>query len=399
VPSGSIGYQVTAVHADRVGVPATTPPIAVLDSGVGPVRELAGRVRRGANLVAPNRATDDHDGHGTAAAMIAAGGEGPVRGIAPTAAVIPITIFDRDNRTSPGLIARGIAKARALGARVINLSVAGLAPRGTAADRALLQGAIDTAASRGIPVVVPTGNEGLRRLDVPAGYAHVVAVGATDETGAVADFSNTGSGLDLVAPGAAITTAVPAGVCASGYGFASGTSFAAPAVAGAASMLLAAHPDLDITQLTNMLRFPGGFETPPAWRADIGFGMLDVAATLAARVPPADAPEVDDTIAWSKHHPPILRAPTRTATVRASVATHTDPADTFRVQLRRGDRFRAVLTNGSRGPTVSLSNGWQALARGTSVSMKVAHAGAYYVTVHAGPRPPQGARYTLVVTR
>src|SRR5260221_1280051 len=49
-PDNPVGYQVTAVHADAVAPPQTTPPIAVLDSGVAAVPELEGRLRPGADL-------------------------------------------------------------------------------------------------------------------------------------------------------------------------------------------------------------------------------------------------------------------------------------------------------------------------------------------------------------
>src|SRR5436309_1727805 len=64
-PDNPVGYQVTAVHADQVAPRSTTPPIAVLDSGVGNVPELKGRVRNGFNVTTGGRATGDSDGHGT----------------------------------------------------------------------------------------------------------------------------------------------------------------------------------------------------------------------------------------------------------------------------------------------------------------------------------------------
>ena len=115
-------------------------------------------------------------------------------------------------------------------------------------------------------MIAASGNDGSSSLGIPAAYPHVIAVGATDECGAAAPFENTGSGLDLVAPGADIVTAAPSVLCSSGYATATGTSFAAPAVAGAAALLLARHPDLDVSQLTDMLRLEGVRSPAPIWK-------------------------------------------------------------------------------------------------------------------------------------
>ena len=96
------------------------------------------------------------------------------------------------------------------------------------ADAKTLKYAINEAVSLGIPVVAASGNEGAGTLDIPAAYPHVIAVGATDAQGSPASFSNTGSGLDLVAPGEEIAVAAPGVLCSTGYARVTGTSFAAP---------------------------------------------------------------------------------------------------------------------------------------------------------------------------
>src|SRR5262245_55188807 len=71
-PDNPTGYQVTAVKADQVEPPATTPPIAILDSGVAAVPELGGRLRAGVDVTTGGENTSDTDGHGTAVASVAA---------------------------------------------------------------------------------------------------------------------------------------------------------------------------------------------------------------------------------------------------------------------------------------------------------------------------------------
>jgi subtilisin family serine protease len=390
-PESPVGYQLAAVHGDRVEAPATTPPIAILDSGVSDVPELQGRLRPGYNVTNRSTNTNDIDGHGTAVAAVAAA-SGGVRGVSPTSPIIPIRIFDdRGDSTAEDFIA-GIERAIALGAGVINISGAGSAAGVDPATRRAVQDAIFKAVSKGIPVIAPTGNEGGSTLDAPATYPHVIAVGATDESGAQASFSNSGSGIDVVAPGSGITTAAPSFLCSSGYGTVSGTSFSAPAVAGAAALLLQLHPGLDPLQLGDMLRLHGLRTPAPGWSIETGFGMLDVAAALSAPVPPADQPEVNDTVSWADTHAPVLTTAQRSRTLTGRVATHFDPADVYRVRLKKGDRFRATL-QGS-GATLAFGDRTRRLKQG-----RIQRTGTYYVTVTAQATVPAGADYTLTLRR
>ena len=377
--------------------PATTPPIAVLDSGVAPVPELEGRLRQGANVISGGSSATDTDGHGTAVASVAAAAAGGVRGVSPTSPIIPVKVFDARGETSAAWVIAGIRRAVALGAGVINLSAAGPATGTDPATNRVVQSAIFDAISKGVLVISPTGNEGAKKLDIPASYPHVLAVGATDASGLTASFSNTGAGIDLVAPGDGITTAAPQAVCGSGYAYVSGTSFSSPAVAGAAAVLEQLHPGLDTTQLTNMLRLAGA---SPVWSGLTGFGTLNVPAVLAAPVPPPDAPEVDDTIAWAKRHPVVLPRSKRSRTIQAHVATHSDPADVFRVALKRGDRLTATVSSGSTRLPLSIQSASKALASGGGKARtKVSRAGEYYVMVKATRTPVAGVQYSLTLKR
>jgi subtilisin family serine protease len=399
-PDSPVGYQVTEVHADAVTAPASTPPIAILDSGVASVPELAGRVRQGANVVNGTTATNDIDGHGTAVAAIAAATAGGVRGISPSSPVIPIKMFDDAGNASPDDFIAAIERAVALNAGVINISaevpVSDLVP----ADAARMKDAIYAAVSLGIPVIAASGNEGDARLDAPAAFPHVLAVGATGASGEVAAYSNSGTGLDLVAPGSEIVTAAPSALCASGYGTVTGTSFAAPAVSGAAALLLAEHPDLDVGQLDDMLRLRGVQSPAPGWTIEKGFGLLDVAASLAAPVPAADLPEVNDTIQWAKLQSAVLTTARRARTLSAHIAPHADPVDVYQLRLKKGDRFSARLKQNS-GARLRLSFGSAKLASrsGQSFSQRIKRTGKYYIGVSIDSGPDGGSTYALTLKR
>lgn len=395
-----MGYQVSAVHADQVSVPGSAPAIAVLDSGVAPVPELDGRLRPGYNVSSGDRNTNDIDGHGTAVAAIAAAAAGGVRGISPSSPIIPIKMFDDRGVSTPDDFIAAIERAVAANARVINIS-ASESPGGLdAATTGAVKNAIYAAVSLGIPVVAATGNEGSSAVGIPAAYPHVIAVGATDAAGSPAPFSNTGSALDLVAPGADIVTSAPTTLCSSGYASVSGTSFAAPAVAGAAALLLARHPGLDVSQVTDMLRLRGLRSPAPAWGSDFGFGVLDVAASLDAPVPTPDLPEVNDDIHWAKLQPAVLSAPKRSRTLFARIAPHMDPSDVYRLRLKKGDRLQVQLQQPS-GVKLSLAFGSTRLAprNGTAFAQRIKQTGTYYVGVTIKQSPPAGTGYALTLKR
>ena len=398
-PVDPTGYQVTAVHADQVAAPGTTKPIAVLDTGVADVPELGPRLRPGYDVTSGTRATVDRDGHGTAVASIAAAA-GDARGVSTTSPLLPVKIFTDGGESTAEDVVAGIERAVAADAGVINISGAGSASDVDAATAREVRNAIYAAVTLGIPVVAAVGNEGASTLGVPAAYPHVIAVGATDRSGAGASFSNHGSGLDLVAPGDNIVTPAPHALCGSGYQLVTGTSFAAPAVAGAAAILLAKHPDLDVSQLTDMLRLRGIRNPAPGWSLEMGFGMLDVASVLAAPVPSADQSEVDDDIGWAKLQPAVLSAPKRSRTVFARIAPHQDPSDVYRLRLKKGDRLKVRLQQPA-GTKLKLAFGTKSLARkgGTSFTQKIKKAGTYYVGVAIQTSPPAGTGYGLSLKR
>jgi subtilisin family serine protease len=396
-PASPAGYEIAAVKAGDVAVPQTTRPIAVLDSGVAAVPELQGRLRAGYNVINGSQNTNDIDGHGTAVASVAAAAAGGVRGVSPTSPIVPIKIFDDAGNSTPEGFIAGIDRAVSADAAVINVSASAAASDIDAATAKEVKDAIYAAVSLGIPVVAATGNEGAGALGAPAAYPHVIAVGATDASGSPAPFSNTGSGLDLVAPGAGLVTAAPGVLCSSGYGTVTGTSFAAPAVAGAVALLLAEHPDLDVAQLTDMLRLHGSAR---AWSPVLGFGMLDVAAALAAPVPSADQPEVNDDISWAKEQTPVLAAPKHSKTLAARIAPHMDPADVYRVRLKKGDRLRVVLRQAA-GTKLRLSFGAKQLGPkpGAGFTQRIKSTGTYYVGVTIRQSPAAGTDYKLSLKR
>ena len=181
---------------------------------------------------------DDH-GHGTAVAGVIAAennGWGPT-GVAFDAQVMPVRVLDSAGRGSFTGIAAGIYYAVNNGAHVINASLGG----GFSQE---IADAVEYAFSQGVTVVMAAGNDAGSTPAYPAALADQwgIAVGAVDSAGRMASFSNRAGEdvLDYVtAPGHNVVSLQPFGRTTT----VSGTSFAAPHVAGLAALLVDASPN------------------------------------------------------------------------------------------------------------------------------------------------------------
>jgi serine protease len=155
------------------------------------------------DFVSHNRFPLDREGHGTfVTGTIAESTNNGVgaTGLAYGASIMPIRVLDRFGTGDAATIARGIRYAVAHHAQVINLSLE-FTPEVTASDIPDLLGAIRYATRRNVAVVGASGNEGLEQVAYPARAPSVISVGATTKDRCLADYSNGGSHLDLVAPG------------------------------------------------------------------------------------------------------------------------------------------------------------------------------------------------------
>ena len=186
-------------------------------------------------------------GHGThVAGIIAATDDGlGVTGVAPDATIMPIRVVG-DEVGLPGDVAMGIRYAADNGVDVINLSLGGrYFPEA--------EDAIRYATERGVVVVMSSGNDGRSQPAYPARDAdkYGIAVGAIDFFDTVPEFSNeAGTALDyVVAPGVGVRSTQPG----NRYGYLSGTSFAAPHVAGVAALMLGANPNLTPGQVEGII--------------------------------------------------------------------------------------------------------------------------------------------------
>ncbi|MEV4347914.1 type VII secretion-associated serine protease mycosin [Actinoplanes sp. NPDC049596] len=267
--------------------------VAVIDSGVdGAHPQLRGHVAPGADFLhGDDNGRQDCNGHGTAVASII--GAMPARdtgfqGLAPDAAIIPIRISEQQeidgkavgDKGTPAQFAQAIDLAVTQDADVINISLV------MTSDNTAVRAAVARAIRAGIVVVAAAGNNaGNGNPDpFPAKYPGVIGVGSVKADGSIAEYSQHGDYVDLVAMGDGVTVAARGG----GHTTLQGTSFAAPFVSATAALLKQRFPGITPGQVRQRLiattdPAPGGSVS-----SEYGFGLLNPFRALTETLGPPE---------------------------------------------------------------------------------------------------------------
>jgi len=286
------------------------PTIAIVDTGVQANHpDLSGRVLTGANCVGASgtctsgNSADDNN-HGTHVAGIAAAstnnGVG-IAGVALTSRILPVKALSASGSGYYSAIAAGIDWAVANGAQVINMSLSGTASSTT------LCNAVARAVSANVVVVTAAGNNGSSAPVYPAACSGSIGVAATTSADVAASYSNFGSpNVFVSAPGSSIYSTI----AGSSYVTYSGTSMAAPHVAGLAALLRAQTPGLSVSSLKTVLATTSdkiggvGYGSDPygtcagcTWSSAYGYGRINLDRALggSAPLPPPPPPPTDTT--------------------------------------------------------------------------------------------------------
>lgn len=220
----------------------TSVKVAVVDSGVDATHpDLRANVLPGVDLVKSSLdGRTDPLGHGThVAGIIAARADDSfgVAGLAPQAKILPVRVLNAYGSGSDADVIEGITWATDHGAQVINLSL------GSEEQSAALEAATTYAIDHGVVVVAAAGNSHADCVSgddygcgnpvmYPAANPGVIGVAAVKKNGVRAGFSETGSFVDIAAPGVDVLSTWP-----DGWAYADGTSMATPYVAAAAAQL------------------------------------------------------------------------------------------------------------------------------------------------------------------
>jgi len=252
----------------------------------------------------------DYDGHGTFVAGIiaasAANGAGAT-GVNPGVKLMVLKALNGFGHTRASSVAQAIAYGADNGAKILNLSLAGEGlPR-------VVQQAVAYAEKKGVLVIVAAGNEGKELTQTfPAALPGVMTVAATDASDRRAAFSNHGEAVSIAAPGTDIVSlrarrtdfqlgrvgGYRAGQAFAGgdrrYYRSSGTSFAAPIVAGVASLVWSKTPALGAAEVRQVLEQTARDVETPGRDLYTGFGIVDARAALAGDVKSSIVAEILD---------------------------------------------------------------------------------------------------------
>jgi hypothetical protein len=266
------------------GLPSVV--IAFVDSGVDASHpDLAGALVPGYDFVDEDDDPADIAGHGTAVTGVAAARANNGLGAAGACwdcSVMPLRVLRPDNFALKNTMARALDYAVEHGAAVVNISLYGEDRNGNLHD------AIHRARAAGVIVVAAAGNEVTTLPEYPAAYPDTISVGATVESGALANYSSRGTWVKVAAPACAPTT-----VLGGGFGTGCGTSGSTALVAGIVGLLRARAPFATVTQIERAL------EETAKPVADIRFGQVDAFAALQALGRPA--PTLEPTIDGVPH--------------------------------------------------------------------------------------------------
>ena len=269
-------------------------------------------------------------GHGTNVAGIVGGHDASLSGVAPDVKLISIknstrveddtkcggdapclTIVDDNTKEALDWIFNVLIQQNNYNIVAVNMSF-GRSPVGNECTTGEVVTSVNNLLGAGVNVVAASGNEGSDEVSWPACIDGVISVGATNDQdtlwtdSSTGEGSNTGEGLDLVAPGVNIESAAPGGGTA---GF-TGTSQAAPHVTGTIALMKEAYPGLGYISVTSILHQKAfwdtenmGFYDPPS--DEYGYGRLDTYSSVIqtlydnpqAYVPDDDEIYANDTLA------------------------------------------------------------------------------------------------------
>lgn len=286
-PQTTAGADIKATTAWDVTEGGAETIIAIVDTGVDMTHpELVSKLVSSGHDFANNDddATDDV-WHGTHVAGIAAADTNNAEGIAGVAwncRILPVKVTDATGDGFYSWIIDGIIWAADHGADVINVSLGGNFPD------PFLEDACKYAHDKGAVVVAAAGNDGIALVLYPAAYdAYVLAVAASDYNDEIADFSSFGPEVDVAAPGVWILAPAPQWYVGDGflpYLFGSGSSMAAPHVAGLAALIKSVKPDLSVDDIMKLIRYTADDinKTAHPGRDDYaGYGRINMTRALA----------------------------------------------------------------------------------------------------------------------
>lgn len=284
-PMYSEQYSIKLIQAEeawKINEGNSKIKIAVLDTGVDVTHpDLKDKIVTGKNMFDPSKPPMDDNGHGTHCAGIAAAvidnNEG-IAGVAPKCSIMPVKVLKAGSGTDD-TIAEGIVWAADNGANVITMSL------GLYRSSKPIEDALQYALDKGVTITASAGNNNDENtIHLPSTYPGVIEVAAVDENDKKASFSNYGKMMSVAAPGVKIISTLPTYPTQKpvNYGKLSGTSMAAPHVAGLVGLILSQKPDLKPAEVKKLLESTSKDLGDKGWDKYFGAGRIDALEALKA---------------------------------------------------------------------------------------------------------------------
>ena len=236
-PAEVLPWGIDRIDAELVwpsGNTANLIRVGIIDTGISNTHpDLLANIKGGVNTINPRKNWNDDNGHGSHVAGIVAAIDNDIGviGVGPAIDLYAIKVLDRNGSGYLSDVIEGIQWAVANNMQVVNMSL------GTASNIQSFHDAVIAAKNAGIVTVAAAGNGGgstNESVIFPAAYPEAIAVSATDKSDVIASWSSRGPKVDLAAPGVSIYSTYKG----TGYATLSGTSMAAPHVAGSAALVL-----------------------------------------------------------------------------------------------------------------------------------------------------------------
>lgn len=250
--------------------------VAVLDTGVDTAHpDFKDNLVEGYNFVDKNNDVTDLDGHGTmVAGIIAAVANNSIgiAGVAPEAKIMPLKVLTSEGGSWIDLDL-AILYAVNHGAKIITMSLGGKYTLLGATTDAAIKYAYD----HGCVLIAAAGNDNSSEPFYPAAYDEVIAVSAINQKDTKATFSNYGNYIDLCAPGVNILSTM----LNETYAYGSGTSFAAPFVAGVAALLISRNPNMTPQEVAETLYNQAEDLGESGWDPYYGWGLVNAYSAVS----------------------------------------------------------------------------------------------------------------------
>jgi len=249
--------------------------VAVIDTGLytdQPDLDYS-KIEVGWNYAADNTDTNDTHGHGTfvtgVMAAIPQNGIG-TDGIAPGITIVPLKVTDEYNASTVDRIISAIQDAiTTYDCDVINISM------GTVSDSISLREVIEGLPAEVI-IIAAAGNNGDSTYQYPAAYPGTISVGSVNNTEIVSTFSQKNDQVTIVAPGESLTGLRNTSISFPNTVTSSGTSFAAPHVAGAAALAKQAKPNLTAQEFRDALTQTAKDLGEVGYDISYGYGLIQI---------------------------------------------------------------------------------------------------------------------------